>query len=120
LSKQDGTSYCLDAANSQAVEVIQLNTSKESRGVQPYQQNRIYDTNGISPALPAELGGERSYNINTKKIRRLTPLECWRLQGFRDEDFHSVKDLSDTQLYKQAGNSITVDVLMHLFQKIYG
>ena len=120
LSKQDGTSYCLDAANSQAVEVIQLNTSKESRGVQPYQQNRIYDTNGISPALPAELGGERSHNINTKKIRRLTPLECWRLQGFRDEDFHSVKDLSDTQLYKQAGNSITVDVLMHLFQKIYG
>jgi len=120
LSKQDGTSYCLDAANSQAVEVIQLNTSKESRGVQPYQQNRIYDTNGISPALPAELGGERSHNINTKKIRRLTPLECWRLQGFRDEDFHSVKDLSDTQLYKQAGNSITADVLMHLFQKIYG
>ena len=71
------------------------------------------------PALPAELGGERSHNINTKKIRRLTPLECWRLQGFKDEDFFSVKDVSDTQLYKQAGNSITVNVLMELFKKIY-
>ena len=52
-------------------------------------------------------------------IRRLTPLETWRLQGFKDNDFYKVKDVSDTQLYKQAGNSITVDVLMHLFKKIY-
>ena len=120
LSKTDGTSYCLDTANTQAIEVIQLNQSKESNGVQPYQQNRIYDINGLSPALQAEMGGERSHNINTNKIRRLTPLECWRLQGFKDEDFYSVKDISDTQLYKQAGNSITVNVLMELFKKIYG
>jgi len=119
LSKNDGTTYCLDTSNTQAIEVIQLNKSKESGGAQPYQQNRLYDINGLSPALPAELGGERSHNINTKKIRRLTPLECWRLQGFRDEDFFSVKDVSDTQLYKQAGNSITVNVLMELFKKIY-
>ena len=57
--------------------------------------------------------------IKQQKIRRLTPLETWRLQGFKDEDFYKVKDMSDTQLYKQAGNSITVDVLMHLFKKIY-
>jgi len=55
---------------------------------------------------------------NKTKIRRLTPLECWRLQGFKDDDFFSVKGLSDTQLYKQAGNSITVNVLMALFKKI--
>ena len=55
---------------------------------------------------------------NKTKIRRLTPLECWRLQGFKDIDFFSVKGLSDTQLYKQAGNSITVTVLMALFKKI--
>ena len=77
LSKNDGTSYCLDTGNAQAVE----------------------------------------FNI---KISRLTPLECWRLQGFKDKDFFKVKDVSDTQLYKQAGNSITVDVLIHLFRKIYG
>ena len=76
LSKNDGTTYCLDTSNTQAIEL-------------------------------------------NKKIRRLTPLECWRLQGFRDEDFFSVKDVSDTQLYKQAGNSITVNVLMELFKKIY-
>jgi len=57
--------------------------------------------------------------IKQNKIRRLTPLECWRLQGFKDEDFFSVKDVSDSQLYKQAGNSITVNVLMELFKKIY-
>ena len=57
--------------------------------------------------------------IKKSKIRRLTPLECWRLQGYKDDDFYKVKDVSDTQLYKQAGNSITVDVLMHLFKKIY-
>ena len=119
LSKNDGTTYCLDTSNTQAIEVIQLNKSKESGGAQPYQQNRLYDINGLSPVLSAELGGNRSHNINTKKIRRLTPLECWRLQGFRDEDFFSVKDVSDTQLYKQAGNSITVNVLMELFKKIY-
>lgn len=61
-----------------------------------------------------------SYVELNKKIRRLTPLETWRLQGFKDEDFYKVKDVSDTQLYKQAGNSITIDVLIHLFKKIYG
>jgi len=115
------TARCNKVSNdNNFIEVIQLNKSKESGGAQPYQQNRLYDINGLSPALPAELGGNRSHNINTKKIRRLTPLECWRLQGFRDKDFLSVKDVSDTQLYKQAGNSITVNVLMELFKKIYG
>tara|TARA_Y100001973_G_C5183664_1_gene326446 strand:+ start:742 stop:1698 length:957 start_codon:yes stop_codon:yes gene_type:complete len=66
-----------------------------------------------------KVSNDNNFIKNKKKIRRLTPLECWRLQGFRDEDFFSVKDVSDTQLYKQAGNSITVNVLMELFKKIY-
>ena len=78
--------------------------------------NRLYDTDGISPTLQTQ---EQGYYKTQNKIRRLTPLECWRLQGFKDEDFFSVKDVSDTQLYKQAGNSITVNVLMELFKKIY-
>lgn len=46
------------------------------------------------------------------RIRRLTPKECWRLMGFDDEAFEKAKQVnSDTQLYKQAGNSIVVDVL---------
>ena len=78
----------------------------------------------ITPCLSARKHSETDIStmpplIKKSKIRRLTPLECWRLQGYKDDDFYKVKDISDTQLYKQAGNSITVDVLMHLFKKIY-
>ena len=100
--------------------VVQVNPSKESGGVQPYQQNRIYDIDGVSPALMANLGGDRSHNINTPRIRRLTPLECWRLQGFSDEDLRKAEKVcSNSQLYKQAGNSITVNVMVEIFKKIY-
>lgn len=51
-------------------------------------------------------------NINNLIIRRLTPKECWRLMGFDDEDFEKASKVnSNTQLYKQAGNSIVVNVL---------
>lgn len=50
------------------------------------------------------------------RIRRLTPKECFRLMGFDDESFHRAEAVnSNTQLYKQAGNSIVVDVLEELF-----
>jgi DNA (cytosine-5)-methyltransferase 1 len=54
------------------------------------------------------------------RIRKLTPLECWRLQAFSDEDFKKAKEvgISDSQLYKQAGNSITVTVLEAIFKKL--
>ena len=46
------------------------------------------------------------------RIRKLTPKECWRLQGFDDEDCDKAAQVnSNTQLYKQAGNSIVVNVL---------
>lgn len=53
-------------------------------------------------------------------IRKLTPLECWRLMGISDTNYQKVKDggLSNTQLYKQAGNAIVVDVLVALFTQI--
>lgn len=58
--------------------------------------------------------------VNQYKIRRLTPLECFRLQGFPDEAFFKAEKVnSDTQLYKQAGNSITVNVMMELLKKIF-
>lgn len=54
------------------------------------------------------------------RIRRLTPLETWRLQGFSDEDFFKVKNagMSDSQLYKQAGNSVTINVIDALAKNI--
>lgn len=51
-------------------------------------------------------------NMDNIRIRKLTPKECWRLMGFDDEDFDKARAVnSDTQLYKQAGNSIVVNVL---------
>lgn len=51
-------------------------------------------------------------NMENIRIRKLTPRECWRLMGFDDEDFDKARAVnSDTQLYKQAGNSIVVNVL---------
>ena len=55
------------------------------------------------------------------RVRKLTPLECWRLMGFSDEDFNKAKDIgiSNTQLYKQAGNSIVVNVLMEIYKNLF-
>lgn len=58
-------------------------------------------------------GSEQAALTNNYRIRKLTPRECWRLQAFPDELFDKAKDagLSDSQLYKQAGNSVTVNVI---------
>ena len=53
------------------------------------------------------------------RLRKLTPRECWRLMGFADEDFDRAQSVnSDTQLYKQAGNSIVVDVLVAILKNL--
>jgi len=146
--------------------VMQLNKNKESNGKQPYQQNRVFDKNGISPAILSNLGGDRNHNIaieyNDKKlndtikknilpngqikaidthnrkvqdnaptltephhnttrlwdgykIRRLTPRECFRLMDFPDTFTWNV---SDSQAYKQAGNSIVVNVLYKIIKNL--
>ena len=57
--------------------------------------------------------------MNDLRIRKLTPKECWRLMGFDDEDFEKAEKVnSNTQLYKQAGNSICVPVLMAIFKEL--
>ncbi len=59
--------------------------------------------------------------IENLKIRKLTPKECWRLMGFSDEDFEKAEAIptSNTQLYKQAGNSIVVTVLEKIFKNLF-
>lgn len=52
------------------------------------------------------------------RIRKLTPRECFRLMGIKDESFDKIKNLSNTQAYKQAGNGIVVNVLMEIFKKL--
>lgn len=54
------------------------------------------------------------------RIRKLTPMECWRLMGISDEDFYKAQSVcSNSQLYKQAGNAIVVDVLASIFKKLF-
>lgn len=54
------------------------------------------------------------------RIRKLTPKECWRLMGFTDEDFHKAEAVnSNTQLYKQAGNSIVENVLVAILGQLF-
>ena len=58
--------------------------------------------------------------VQNYKIRKLTPKECWRLMGFEDEDFNKAAEInSNTQLYKQAGNSIVVNVLVEIFKQLF-
>jgi DNA (cytosine-5)-methyltransferase 1 len=57
--------------------------------------------------------------MNNLRIRKLTPKECWRLMGFDDTDFEKAEVVnSNTQLYKQAGNSIVVPVLENIFSEL--
>lgn len=90
--------------------VIQLNPSKESGGVQPYQQNRVYSIKGKMPALSAELSG-RNNILEYSRIRRLTPTECARLQTIPE---WYRWDCSETQQYKMLGNGWTVEVIKHI------
>lgn len=95
-------------------------------GNQFRQGNRIYDANEIAIALTAQptgnAGGHTSlYATEQIGIRKLTPLECWRLMGMTDEDYDQAEQVnSNTQLYKQAGNAIVVNVLESLFENITG
>lgn len=156
LSRNDGKTYSLDTGNTNAVEVRkvkQISTNNKSNGgTQPYQQDRIYDIDGISPALSAgksdlmitsgtlrthkdgegfrevqsgkgatiparareDGSGQNVVSINSR-IRRLTPIECERLQTVADNYTNYV---SDSQRYKMLGNGWTVDVIAHIFKYI--
>ena len=84
------------------------------------EKEQIYKVFGGKVNFLGKHGTGVEYSMNlpngTYKIRKLTPKECFRLMGFDDESFHKAEAVnSNTQLYKQAGNSIVVDVLEKLF-----
>ena len=87
-----------------------------------HQAGSIYDKNGVSPSLDTMQGGYRQPMIeSSEKIRKITPLECWRLMSFDDKDFYKAQNsgISNSQLYKQAGNSIVVKVLEKIFLNLF-
>lgn len=99
--------------------------------------DRICGYNSISPTITTRVVDSASMILYSNKlmerniimdkeelkhlsIRRLTEKECWRLMGFDDESFFKAeKVVSNSQLYKQAGNSIVVNVLMAIFEKLF-
>lgn len=74
---------------------------------------------GVSKTL---MGTSNMGTVDNYRIRKLTPKECWRLMSFDDEDFDKAKasGVSDSQLYKQAGNSIVVKVLEGILGNLLG
>ena len=85
-----------------------------------HQAGAIWDKEGLAPTLDTMQGGWRQPSIITDfRVRKLTPLECWRLMGCSDEDFSKAESVnSNTQLYKQAGNAIVVNVLEGIFSNM--
>lgn len=111
LSKTDGTSYCVDTGNAQAIEWV-----ADYR----YDEGLRIRKNNIIPCLNSSMSINESLSasgtlIKQNKIRRLTPIECERLQGFPDNHTEGV---SDTQRYKQCGNSITVNVMEAILKNL--
>ena len=111
-----------------------IGEKKSNNQRQWYQQDRIYDAKGIALCvstsfLPWYKTGEEmsdkwlSQTSNDRldgiRIRKLTSRECWRLMGFSDEAYDKASEVvSETQLYKQAGNSIVVPVLEAIFKNL--
>ena len=96
-------------------DIIQIsNNNKSNGGRQPYQQDRVYFEDKIMGCIPASRTDSKVNIMQSNyKIRKLTPLECFRLQGFPDD---YVKPVSNSQLYKQAGNSISVPVVENILK----
>ena len=88
------------------------------------QRGRIYDPDGLAPTLNTCSGGGLEPKFIDRscvdvRIRKLTPRECFRLMGFADDDFDKIKGISNSQLYKMAGNSIVVNVLTEIFKELF-
>lgn len=97
-------------------------TGQDRHGVAIYQKPRGNNKGGlhdISPTLSSNSWQENNYLIGGFRIRKLTPKECFRLQGFPDEYFKRARAVnSDNQLYKQAGNSVTVNVIYEIARRL--
>ena len=128
-SRNDGLFNCLTTVQKDNLvaipnpKIIQIGQIYPNSG-NP-QAGRIYLSKGISPALDTSQGGNRMPKVVSEtdkiSIRKLTPKECLRLMTFSDSDYEAIKaaGVSDTQIYKQAGNSIVVKVMEHIFSILF-
>ena len=129
LTRNDGKTYCLDTGNTNAVEYFEQVNSIKNDGLilsgnmrggkwenTHESSRRVYDSDGKAPTIPTMQGcNQHPKTLHKSKIRRLTPLECERLQTVKDNYTNYV---SDSQRYKMLGNGWTVDIIAHIFSYI--
>lgn len=106
----------------QALETFNSTDAKYGDSIDAY--NRKCNTSGYSPTITTRPEGFKTAILPVTKqlrIRKLTPKECFRLMGFPDNAFEAAygAGVSNSQLYKQAGNSIVVDVLYYILRELY-
>jgi DNA (cytosine-5)-methyltransferase 3A len=118
LSRNDGKTYYLDTGNTNAVEIVPIKSDliitsidiRSDEGLRENKSNKAF-------ALRSQAGGElqgKGVKVNSR-IRRLTPIECERLQTVAD---NYTAHVSDSQRYKMLGNGWTIDVIAHIFSYI--
>ena len=84
-----------------------------------HEASRIVDQNYSAPTFKENHGTITATQTSDLRIRKLTPRECFRLMGVKDEDYDKVaKNQSDSSLYHLAGDSIVVNVLCHLYKQL--
>lgn len=130
----EGVSYCLDANYTKGTSPGDVGKGRRTHLVEEVrpvptpdreekrQQGRRFKENG-EPAFTVNTIDRHGVAIGTYpryRIRKLTPLECFRLQGFPDAYYHALKSagISDTQLYKMAGNAVTVNVISAIGRRL--
>ena len=122
--------YCIDANYHKGISVDEYIRKRRRQLVQVgcadksiYSSKRVYSSEGIAPTMNSMTGGDRQPKIfKDFKVRRLTPLECWRLMGYTDEDFYKAKEiggLSNSKLYERAGRGIVVPMLEAVFNNLF-
>lgn len=115
-----GTSNCLTSVQKDNL-LLENNIQKVGQiSSNGFQCGTVISDNGISANLVAGTHGYANSHIATQyRIRKLTPRECGRLMGVSDEDIDKMAVVnSNTQLYKQFGNSIVVDVMCAMFKNL--
>ena len=97
-------------------------TTNKGEGLKIIQKAHGYNQGGehdIAPTLTSNSYHENNHLSDGFRIRKLTPRECWRLQGFPDWAFDKAQEVnSNSQLYKQAGNSVTVNVIAAIAKEL--
>jgi DNA (cytosine-5)-methyltransferase 3A len=94
----------------------QINPSKKANGVQPYMQDRVFHVNGKSHCLTKEFASRTNVGDEQEVYwRKLTPVECERLQTVSDNYTNYV---SNTQRYKMLGNGWTIEVITHILKNM--